>query len=114
MEPAKSHEEMLQRLQLQENETMDDILSVRDAKKRYGISRCALSQAAVLRRLKSIWFGGESRKVRYFHRKDIIKYLLLPQSKSKSKIVVPWRIQDKPRKQKPTPVDVGQVSQEAQ
>jgi len=95
MKPAESYEEMCERIQLRENESLSDILSLGDAKARYGIGRTTLREAALRNKIYSRWFGGETKKSLYLTRGDIIKYIQLPQSKVKSKLRVPWRLQDK-------------------
>jgi len=95
MMKVKTYEEMKELTSLLYDERMDDVLSLYDAQERYGISRSALREAALLGKIESYWLGGVIKKSLYIFRKDIIKYLLLPQSKSKSKRMLPWRMLDK-------------------
>ena len=90
-----SYEEMARQVELHDGESYQDILSLHDAQKRYGVSRTALRDAALHGKIYARHIGGQSRKIMYMRRADIIKYILLPQSKSKAKRPVAWRKQDK-------------------
>lgn len=92
---VKSYEEMQELLKLQEGENFTDVLSLYDAQNRYKVSRNLFREAAILGKIKHEWLGGITKKNLYMKRKDIIAYLSLSQKRSKSKIVVPWRMQDK-------------------
>ncbi|NBV35847.1 MAG: hypothetical protein EBR94_01035 [Bacteroidetes bacterium] len=89
-----TYEDMANNVILQDGETYQDILTLQDAQKRYGISRTALRDAAMYGKIYARFIGGQSKKILYMRRADIIKYILLPQSKSKAKRPVPWRQQD--------------------
>ena len=94
MKPPQSYEEMQELMMLRDGETESDVLSLYDAQNRYGISRNALREAALIGKVRSAWLGGLVKRSLYLQRKDILKYLSLSQKKSKSKKIVPWRKQD--------------------
>jgi hypothetical protein len=94
MEKFFTYEDMAKNVALQDGETYQDILTLYDAQKRYGVSRTALRDAAMYGKIYAKHIGGQSKKILYMRRADIIKYILLPQSKSKAKRPVPWRKQD--------------------
>lgn len=94
MEKILTYEDMANNVALQDGETYQDILTLHDAQKRYGVSRTALRDAAMYGKIYAKQIGGQSKKILYMRRADIIKYILLPQSKSKAKRPVLWRKQD--------------------
>jgi hypothetical protein len=51
---AKTYEEMKELTSLLSDERMDDVLSLYDAQERYGISRSALREAALLEKSNRI------------------------------------------------------------
>jgi hypothetical protein len=92
--PTRTPEEMLERVKLAEGETMEDMLSLYDAMDRYGVSRTALRDAVLTKKLSGLWIGGINKKSLYMRREDIIQYITLPQSSTRGRRPVPWRTQD--------------------
>jgi len=93
--PTRTPEEMKDRVQLVEGENMEDMLSLYDAMDRYGVSRTALRDAVLTKKLSGLWIGGINKKSLYMRREDIIEYIMLPQSSTRGRRPVPWRMQDK-------------------
>ena len=89
-----SYEEMCEKLNLEKGESYQDILSLFDAQHRYGISRAALREAVLIGKVYGKMIGGMTKKTMYVRRADVIAYIALTQSESKSKKPISWRKQD--------------------
>jgi len=89
-----SYEDMREKLDLEDGESYQDILSLFDAQHRYGISRTALRDAVLTGKVYGKMIGGITKKTMYVRRADVIAYIALTQSQSKSKKPIPWRKQD--------------------